>query len=218
MIRQRRDFAWSADDAKQDDLWERRLRELLEWKKTLGHLRIGKAHPGDATPLEVWIFKQRRLHKRGQLDPAREEKLEAVGFEWDVRAAQWQLMFERLEGYTRAHGHCSPPRRYSGDDQLAVWVQNQRIFKRKGKLAPSRIAAMEALGFDWEPKQVVKPEDRVAELVERTGGFAAKSGTETAEWLAEQRQKMERGQLELDRADRLARIGFWKWSAKNARR
>lgn len=123
-----------------------------------------------------------------------------------------------LREFRQRHGHLAVP--FKGNSGLVQWMLHKQKLHTEGKLDRRLQIQLDRLGFPWteEEKQWEWWFARSQELVERTGGFAAKSGTEVAEWLAEQRQKMERGQLELDRADRLARIGFWKWSARNGRR
>lgn len=84
---------------------------------------------------------------------------------------QWEMMFQRLVGFKRNHGHCLVPNRYRSDAALGAWVSTQRrqyknlvrslegesVWKKRGKkdrnstiLTHDRMKRLDDEGFAWE--------------------------------------------------------------------
>ncbi len=211
-------FAWRADDARQDDLWERRLRQVVAFKERHGHCRIPTGSPPRRrTSLATWVLRQRRLRRRGRLDPKRARRLDEIGFLWDSFKDQWIGMRAHLADWRERHGHCRVPRHDRKDPKLAVWVGNQRIFRRKGLLSAERIASLDALGFEWEPRQTCPADDRVEQLREfhREHGHLAvpvRGNSGLVQWMAHKRLLHSRGQLDVKLERQLDAMGFpWTW-------
>jgi hypothetical protein len=84
----------------------------------------------------------------------------------DISSA-WEDRLSKLADYRKIHGHCNVPTSYSENNQLGIWVSNQRRNynkHRQGKTSPTmttyRIQALESLGFEWKPstgRRKVKP-------------------------------------------------------------
>jgi hypothetical protein len=109
--------------------WDRRFRELVEFKERFGHCNV-PAHSERQRVLGHWVFNQRVLKRAGRLDRERRLKLEREGFMWDVPKAkrgvarggtvvegeEWQPRYKDQEWYERywdllehrmMHGHCT---------------------------------------------------------------------------------------------------------------
>jgi hypothetical protein len=129
-------------------------------------------------PLGRWVADQRRYKKqldRGEpsqgMTAARMAKLEALGFAWELSAAElskqcskarrgnagWDAQLDKLKAYKRSHGDCNVPYGWAEDPPLARWVNTQR--KRKKQLdrggpgqamTAARATKLEAIGFAWE--------------------------------------------------------------------
>jgi hypothetical protein len=57
------------------------------------------------------------------------QKLNEIGLEWSVIAAEWDERFKELKAFQKEHGHCHVPgvhRKDSATHQLASWVAKQR--------------------------------------------------------------------------------------------
>ncbi|MEY9932608.1 superfamily II DNA or RNA helicase [Catenulispora sp. GP43] len=74
-----------------------------------------------------------------------------VDLDGPVLEAQWQRYLAAAAAYRQAHGHLRIPQGFIGPDGLAVgsWIRTQRHHRRR--LAPHRVAALEALGMIWDP-------------------------------------------------------------------
>ena len=89
----------------------------------------GRRRPG---PDAGAPWKQAPLGSRRPLD---------AGAPW-TQAPQRQLDHLRF-------GHCRVTKQWTEDTAFGHWVDNQRLWKRLGKLSPERIARLEALGIEW---------------------------------------------------------------------
>ncbi|NOS72040.1 MAG: hypothetical protein HOP33_19195, partial [Verrucomicrobia bacterium] len=140
-------FAWNMHDGD----WDAMFSKLVE------HLR--PMHNGKSRDVAMsgelrrWTLTQRQLKKRGELDAEREEELASIGFEWEPFSAQWGSMLARLHAYHAKRGNCLVPSKWPEDQQLASWVGTQRMRKSEDKLSAERIAKLDALNFEWRPKQ-----------------------------------------------------------------
>lgn len=129
--------------------WERRFGELEGYAAQHGDVHVGYREDDDPE-LSRWAAKQRAAHATGALEGARAERLAAAGFEFDPEAAEWQRWRAQLASFAAEHGHCTPAPLTAGADFLLTnWCAVQRVARRSGVLAPERVAALDALGFDW---------------------------------------------------------------------
>jgi hypothetical protein len=73
-------------------------------------------------------------------------------------SSAWEDRLSELADYRKIHVHCNVPTSYSENNQLGIWVSNQRRDynkHRQEKTSPTmttyRIQALESLGFEWKP-------------------------------------------------------------------
>jgi hypothetical protein len=65
--------------------------------------------------------------------------------------AAWRDKVAQLQAYAHTHGGSTAvPQRFKDNPALGGWVTRQRHFRKKGKLSDEKVAALDALGFDWE--------------------------------------------------------------------
>lgn len=80
-------FIWDSHKV----VWEERLEELLEYKMQNGNCNVPSRYTGNRQ-LAIWVKRQRRQYKfycsnkPSSMTKQRIARLEAVGFEWDLRA------------------------------------------------------------------------------------------------------------------------------------
>ncbi|KAG7340350.1 helicase domain protein [Nitzschia inconspicua] len=151
----------------QSDQWDDRFQELLLFRQQHGHLLVPHSYPPNQK-LSQWVKRQRHQYKRkhmghhSTLTDEREEKLLAVGFIFDSHRAVWHTRFETLKAFYMAHGHCGIPSKFE-DGSLNVWVKHQRrqyllsISGEKSTMTEERIAALNSIGFDWNPRNLHRP-------------------------------------------------------------
>ncbi|KAL7448596.1 hypothetical protein ACHAWC_000756 [Mediolabrus comicus] len=130
------------------DKWDVRFGELVEYHRVNGHCNVPRSYEPNPQ-LGEWVNTQRQFVKTKKLAADRVAKLEQLGFRWNVRVDKWDVRFGELVEYHRVNGHCNVPKRYEPNRQLGSWVNTQRAYRRKGKLAADRVAKLEELGFQW---------------------------------------------------------------------
>jgi len=150
-----------------DDLeFNTRLSELSAYREEHGDVLVPSKY--DQNPkLGNWIKTQRihyKLFKEGrtsesQLTSERVQALEALGFEWPLPTKldkKWNQRLEELKRFREINGHCRVPDKFPVNPQLATWVSTQRVQfrlfkegKKQSMITPSRIEALDKIGFDW---------------------------------------------------------------------
>jgi hypothetical protein len=151
-------FVWNVNDAQ----WQQHLQELAAHKAAYGHVNIPSRGAGGA--LGLWLCKVRENWRNGYLSPERAAKLTALGVAPEKQMsdashkklhaqsdAAWREKLAQLQAYADAHGGSTAvPQRFKDNPSLGGWVTRQRHFRKKGKLSDEKVAALDALGFDWE--------------------------------------------------------------------
>ena len=83
-----------------------------------------------------WVAKQRQEFKVRQLgdDSSKAilykeciQKLDEIGFIWDVHKAQWLERLEELKAYKKSYGDTLVPKVYAAIPSLGQWMRNQRV-------------------------------------------------------------------------------------------
>lgn len=132
------------------DRWCTKYGELLAWHREHGTCSVPKSQG----QLGRWVARQRELHKRDELEPAREHALNRLGIVWDTAETQWELRIQQLVAYRATHGTACVP---IADGELGAWTAKQRQLHAKGRLLPARYERLAELGFvfnmpasDWD--------------------------------------------------------------------
>lgn len=68
-------FTWSTAEAD----WEDKFKRLCEWTRENGHASV----PFNEGELGWWVNTQRQCKRKGKLSPAREARLQSLGFVWN---------------------------------------------------------------------------------------------------------------------------------------
>jgi hypothetical protein len=196
--------------------WERSYQRLRAYHAEHGHTRVSER---EDKKLARWVQNQRWHHRRGKLHPKRREKLESLGFMFDVNYTQpvpWEQRFDELEAYHAEHGHIRVSERE--DEKLARWVHKQRWKHRRGQLRHEHREKLESLGFMFETGYVshaqhVPWEQRFDELeaYHAEHGHVRVSEREDkklAGWVHRQRERHRHGNLRPERREKLESLGF----------
>jgi Helicase associated domain len=150
------------------------------------NFNAASASPGDGATQPEWIC-----------------RLEAIGFEWDGRAAKeaelWDQWYRMLKAFQRKHGHCRVRQRdVHGGKRLGRWVSRQRQSYKKGASAlpgdgathRERIRRLNEVGFAWdgrptnEARRGEEPSEklqtyRAARKLPRSSGLRASAGVDS---------------------------------------
>ena len=200
--------------------WDFFFGKLLEYKSENGNCRVpihGKANK----QLGTWVNSQRSRYANGTLSTYNINRLETIGFEWDMRGAVWNDNFKKLLTFVEQHGHCRVPNNFKEDQKWGHWVANQRSFYKKGALSSEHIIMLENIGFEWNIISILWLEsyEEIKSFKARFGhcnvpqGF--KENPTLGSWVTNQRQRYLQGKLPEDRTRLLEEIGF-EWDSRSA--
>jgi hypothetical protein len=98
---------------------------LQEYVEEEGNANVPLVYEGHDN-LGMWIHKQRQDYQKQKLKDGdvpeylqkRFERLEKIGFHWDVLSAQWAHMYRQLEEYIEAKGNANSHR---GTRAMTIW-------------------------------------------------------------------------------------------------
>jgi superfamily II DNA or RNA helicase len=136
-------FVWDVLTAQ----WEEGFGYLQVFKRRKGHCRVPQKHKENGYRLGQWVSVQRTDEKH--LSAERRQRLDELGFVWDVLTAQWEEGFDYLKVFQRRKGHCRVPISHVENSfRLGTWVDTQR--QRKARMSQERIQRLDELGFVWK--------------------------------------------------------------------
>ncbi|VEU38589.1 unnamed protein product [Pseudo-nitzschia multistriata] len=147
-------FFWDVKEAR----WAEMLRRLSVYAEAHGGSCSVPQNYADDPQLACWVANQRQ--RRHQLTSDRIQRLDALGFVWDVRELRWLETYEAYKAAFFGGGTCGA----RGDDeqarQLGDWAIKQRNCFRRGTLSARRVQKLEELEdpsdgsrFVWDPHE-----------------------------------------------------------------
>jgi hypothetical protein len=137
--------------------WEDHFQALLEYKvEHNGSTAVPQTYK-KKPELGIWVHRQRTKYFDGSLRQDRKDRLNSVGFVWQVtKFVPWEDMYRRLIYYKQQFGTTQVPRPYKDDPALGYWVYNQRQKCKKKE----RIKLLNDIGFVWSTNRSSKPTRR----------------------------------------------------------
>lgn len=147
-------FIWNCDEL-QEQAWEERFAQLLEYKKEYGDCMV-PVNWKKNRQLGTWVSTQRTLEKNGKLDPEKKRRLEEVGFIWHGAAWEeqkkkydqiWESYFQKYVAYQKKYGKLQVSLRH--DRRLQRWTCEQRKRWLSGKLEKEKIEKLDKVNFPW---------------------------------------------------------------------
>lgn len=132
-----------------DEMWEKWIVLLLEYKEEYGTLDVPKNAEYKGQRLGAKVERIRKYYNSGdyRLNEERINQLKAIGFVFDSREDKWNKRFALYKEYVEVSGSFVVPRRmvYKGDN-IGAWKMTQKLRYKQGKISEDRIA--ELLSFD----------------------------------------------------------------------
>ncbi|MCH8080713.1 MAG: helicase associated domain-containing protein, partial [Proteobacteria bacterium] len=149
MSQERRDrldqlgFVWNPYDAK----WGKSYSHLKDFVEEHDHCLVPVEYEIDGYKLGNWVSVQRTY--KDEMSQERRDRLDQLGFIWDVLDAQWEEGYSHLKDYVEEHKDCLVSDRYEIDGhKFGQWVRKQRT--NKDKMSQDRRERLEALaGWVW---------------------------------------------------------------------
>ncbi len=184
---------------------ESQFAELLAYKEKYGNTNVTQR-----TVLGRWVSGQRGAKRAGSLSDEWIQRLNEIGFEWNVVDARWEGFFDELLVYKVEHGNTNIPVKWQTD--LGQWASTQRSAKSNGALSEDRIRRLDEIGFEWDSVGAQWENwfrELLAYKVEHGDTeVPARWGDGLGSWVANQKQRKKLGKLTEERIQQLDGIGF----------
>ena len=124
---------------------------LVEYKEDYGNVNIPKRETYKGVNLGMWCKKQRDNWKKRKksLTPARIERLQSVGFDFDPLETEWNRRYEQFIRYKEQNNgsvSISIMQDFEGE-HLGAWVKTQRNWHKKGKMSKERYDKLVRIGM-----------------------------------------------------------------------
>ena len=206
-----------------EEQFEKGFQETLLYKEKTGNPNVQQRYKTDeGFHLGSWQNNQKNFYKKGKLSPDRIERLEKIGFTWEILEEQFEKGFQETLLYKEITGNPNTQKTYKTAEgfHLGTWQQTQRNNHKKEILSSERIKRLSEIGFKWViqeeqfEKQFEKGFQETLLYKEKTGDPNASIHYKTAEgfhlgtWQSTQRDKYRKGNSSPDRIKRLSEIGF----------
>ncbi|MBF0422227.1 MAG: Helicase associated domain protein [Magnetococcales bacterium] len=198
--------------------WERCFARLMRWQSVHHHAWITDPFLEDPE-LGAWAARQRQLAQKQRLDEGRRQRLDGLGFVWDLEAAEWQRRFEQLLQFRRLYGHAQVEAEDRRHPELSSWCRHQRDLRQRNLLQEDRQQSLDGVGFVWNLEEAhwLEKFNKIKEIkltLHRFPSLATDPDhADCVAWIEEQRQWRTKNRLHPARANRLNALGFI-WSAK----
>ena len=211
-------FIWSTKEWK----WSLRLEELRKYKEAHGHCNV----PTKEAELGGWVMTQRLQYGNEKISKERIEKLNELGFIWNMHSLAWDEKYNELRDHLEEEG------RYASTSLMA-WIATQRAEKRykdlglQNHLTDDRERKLKEIGFDWNVNECREQQrqinwarnfEKLQAHFEENGSakFRIKSGNDDSfyVWVRDQRRYLKAFENGLDspmtkeRRDLLVSIGL----------
>ncbi|MCU7667753.1 Helicase associated domain protein [Bacillus thuringiensis] len=200
-------FVWNVSK----HVWNLKYNELLLFKKTHGNLLVEKKHN---TQLFHWVLRQRNNYKQGKLATEKFEKLNDIGFIWNVEEYEWEFLYQELINYKKRNGDCLVPLKYLENPNLGNWVSNNRRNYLKNNLSIEKIKKLESIGFVWNVLEKTWDEmfEKLVEYKKNNGDCLVPADysedIKFAMWIGTQRKEYKNKKMSKLRIEKLESIGF----------
>ena len=219
------EFVWKVEVADNkntnvDDLkWDQQYERLVEFQRNNGHSIVPKRYKPDKV-LANWVACQRAFHHKHTMRQHRKERLDAVGFVWNVQDHEWHSHYDNLMEFQRENGHCIVPSHYkhSTGQGLGHWLATQRT--TTFQMPPERKELFAKLDFVWNSEHH-KWSLQYQKMVQfqRTNGHCLvpteyEQDPPLATWVHTQRRHHTDNEIPIIRKNLLDTLGF-VWNVPN---
>lgn len=179
----------------------------------------------DGVLIGKWAAYQRVLNNQKKLPQDRADKLNEIGFPWDIRESSWLSAYGDLAELTQLLGHFPKKSELKGGKEyLSAWLNGQRMAYRSGSLEEEKAQKLISLGCKMKINSTSSWDERFEQLkkfVEQNGRFPANEDNKTSKelkalntWQNSQRNALLGGKLTDEHKQRLDSIGF-AWSKQD---
>lgn len=144
-------FSWKGEQSKsiyglKNEQWLKKYQLLIEYKKQHNTTNVPQFHK----ELGRWVNDQRVHYNKGKLIKDRIDKLNTISFEWEVKNAKSEKLFNdrfnELVAFHKIYGNYKVPQNCKEFPKLGGWVSQIR---HRGT-TPERKKRLDDIGFNWQ--------------------------------------------------------------------
>ncbi|MGH8917540.1 MAG: helicase associated domain-containing protein, partial [Actinomycetes bacterium] len=177
-------------------------------------------HIENGVDLAAWAKARMREWRRGTLAADRVAALQSLGLTAENTDETWIRGLAVARKYHQSAGDLRPPRTFTaGEVNLSRWLDARRSEHRRGRLAGDRVAALDALGIEWDPRGAARARGlQAAGDYQREHGhlhvaarYVTDDGYALGAWIVEQRKR--RKSLPAEQIAVLDALGI-KWAPR----
>jgi Fic family protein len=131
--------------------WEKNFKDLVAYKKRFGHCDVPLRF-GENPQLAHWVRNQRNRYRLGKVTANRVQKLERIGFNWGgTQVKSWEERLQELLEYQATYGHLNVSQVDPDEKNRALgkWLNDQRHYRKQGRLSPEREVRLNEIGIAW---------------------------------------------------------------------
>jgi superfamily II DNA or RNA helicase len=133
------------------DTFEKWHSLLNDYRDANGHTRVPPEYKIASYSLGKWVENTRSKRRRGELSAWAVSKLDEIAFDWEPHQTNFAKGMSELNTFYKRLGHARVPQSYLQNGfALGTWVAKTR--SKKTELNPEQLAALEAVGFIWNPR------------------------------------------------------------------
>ncbi len=203
-----------------DAAWEEMYAEAERFYVVNKHLNIpGEYRTVSGKKLQIWIIRQRKAYKSGELMQEQVQKLERIGMAWQFDDP-WEVGFTHAKEYAVEHGDLLVLHNYICNDgyKLGNWIANQRNNKdstdRYRRLSIEQIERLDSIGMVWNVAEYAwtRGYEQALRYWQENGHLRVPRGTringvDLQSWVCEQRKSFKKGKLSQEKILKLVDIG-----------
>ena len=138
-------FVWNPREGRAT--WDEHFEKLVAFHKEHGHANVLKRYKPNPV-FGLWTHHQRKAYNCERLHPERVEKLESLGFIWDITMRTWRKRYEELKKFKEKHGHFRVPADNDNQHLVRFLKLRQREWAR-GRLPDEHEGMLSLIGLDF---------------------------------------------------------------------
>ena len=161
-----------------------------------------------------WCNIQRKFYKDNILKAERIEKLESIGFTWNLGDEIWNSTFNDVCLYLEKYGKFPDKKDVEENKRLYVWLNSQRGAYRKGVLTEYRMSQLESIGFEVKSISVAEKwgnyYQKLCDYRDKNGCLPTVESEEKDlyEWMKLQIIRKIQGKITAEQKEKLDKVGF----------
>jgi superfamily II DNA or RNA helicase len=200
---------WEKKQNDLDGLWSNQYAKLRSMYEEDGNFTTARLR--ENKQLNSWSSSQRQKFKKGKLTNDQVDKLNAIGFIWDVFDFSFEENFAKLVNFKEKHGHCRAPQHNEETRTLSAWCYNVRRSRSNGTVSPEKIKRLESIGFLWNIVDSLWYEkyDTLKIYLHKNSWAGLNTKNKSLfGWITQQRKDYKKGRLSAERIMLLNMLGI----------